>query len=125
VGASVAYDAWGDCLGELDEHPGVLRCDIDVDAARAARPDFCQPADRVLDLPPTQPRITVTDQAEHPTFCRPAEGLRFGRTRIGLQTGRFPWNGLDRPAPSPESVRPDADAQADCARKKGLQMQAF
>ena len=26
VGASVAYDAWGDCLGELDEHPGVLRC---------------------------------------------------------------------------------------------------
>jgi hypothetical protein len=74
VGASVAaYDAWGDCLGELDEHPGVLRCDIDVDAARAARPDFCQPADRVLDLPPTQPRITVTDQAEHSTFCRPAE----------------------------------------------------
>jgi predicted amidohydrolase len=51
VGASVAYDAWGDCLGELDEHPGVLRCDIDVDAVRAARSDFCQLADRVLDLP--------------------------------------------------------------------------
>jgi predicted amidohydrolase len=53
VGASVANDAWGDCLGELDEHPGVLRCDIDVDAVRAARSDFCQLADRVLDLPPS------------------------------------------------------------------------
>jgi hypothetical protein len=31
----------------------------------------------------------------------------------------------DRPAASPESVRPDADAQADCAREKCLQMQAF
>jgi len=31
----------------------------------------------------------------------------------------------DRPAASPESVRPDADAQADCARQKGLQMKAF
>jgi hypothetical protein len=30
-----------------------------------------------------------------------------------------------RPAASPESVRPDADEQADCARKKGLQIQAF
>jgi hypothetical protein len=29
-------------------------------------------------------------QAEHPTFCGPAEGLRFGRTAIGLQRGRFP-----------------------------------
>jgi predicted amidohydrolase len=38
-------------LGELDEHPGVLRCDIDLDAGRAARSDFCQLADRVLDLP--------------------------------------------------------------------------
>jgi hypothetical protein len=28
-------------------------------------------------------------------------------------------------AASPESVRPDADAQADCPGKKGLQMQAF
>ena len=32
-------------------------------------------------------------QAEHLTFCRPAEGLRFGRTRIDLQTGRFSWSG--------------------------------
>jgi hypothetical protein len=31
----------------------------------------------------------------------------------------------DRRTASPESVRPDADAQADCARKKGLQTQAF
>jgi quinol monooxygenase YgiN len=33
----------GSCVGELDEHPGVLRCDIDVDAVRAARSDFWQP----------------------------------------------------------------------------------
>jgi len=31
----------------------------------------------------------------------------------------------DQAAASPESVRPDADAQADCPGKKGLQMQAF
>ena len=37
VGASAAYDASANCLGELDERPGVLRCDIDVDAVRAAR----------------------------------------------------------------------------------------
>jgi predicted amidohydrolase len=55
VGASVAYDAWGDCPGELDEHPGVLRCDIDVDAVRAARSDFCQLADRILALPQPNP----------------------------------------------------------------------
>jgi predicted amidohydrolase len=55
VGASVAYDAWGNCLGELDERPGVLRCDIDVDAVRAARSDFRQLADRVLDLPQPTP----------------------------------------------------------------------
>jgi predicted amidohydrolase len=55
VGASVAYEAWGDCLGELDEHPGVPRCDIDVDAVRAARSDFWQLADRVLDLPQPSP----------------------------------------------------------------------
>jgi predicted amidohydrolase len=55
VGASVAYEAWGDCLGELDEHAGVLRCDIDVDAVRAARSDFWQLADRVLDLPQPSP----------------------------------------------------------------------
>jgi hypothetical protein len=41
--------------------PGVPRCDIDVDAVRAARSDFCQLADRVLEPAPTQPRITVTD----------------------------------------------------------------
>jgi predicted amidohydrolase len=51
VGASVAYDAWGNCLGELDEHPGVLRCEIDVEAVRAARADFRQLADRELDVP--------------------------------------------------------------------------
>jgi predicted amidohydrolase len=55
VGASVAYDAWGNCLGELDEHPGVLRCEIDIEAVHAARSDFRQLADRVLDVPQPVP----------------------------------------------------------------------
>lgn len=55
LGASVAFDAWGNCLGELDEHPGVLRCEISVEAVRAARADFRQLADRVLDLPQPTP----------------------------------------------------------------------
>lgn len=50
VGASVAYDAWGNCLGELDEHPGILSCEIDIDAVRAARADFRQLQDRTLDV---------------------------------------------------------------------------
>jgi predicted amidohydrolase len=50
IGASVAYDAWGNCLGELDKRPGVLRVEIDIEAVRAARADFRQLADRVLDL---------------------------------------------------------------------------
>jgi predicted amidohydrolase len=56
IGASVAYDAWGTCLGELDERPGVLRVDIDIDAVRAARSEFRQLEDRVLDLP--EPTVT-------------------------------------------------------------------
>jgi hypothetical protein len=44
---------------------------------------------------------------------------------MGLQTGGFLWNADDRPAASPESVRLDADGQADYPRKKGLQMRAF
>jgi hypothetical protein len=39
--------------------------------------------------------------------------------------GIFLGTAEDRPAASPESVRPDADAQADCAHAKGLQIQAF
>jgi predicted amidohydrolase len=49
VGASVAYDAWGSCLGELDDRPGVLSCEIDLEAVRAARAEFRQLDDRVLD----------------------------------------------------------------------------
>ena len=38
----------------------MLRCDIDVDAVRAARSDFCQLADRVLGLPPPSPALNIT-----------------------------------------------------------------
>ncbi len=48
LGASIAVDVWGTCLGELDERPGVLRCELDVDAVRAARAEFPALADRVL-----------------------------------------------------------------------------
>jgi hypothetical protein len=44
---------------------------------------------------------------------------------MGLQTGGFLGTTDDRPVASPESVRPDANSQADCTGKKGLQMQAF
>jgi predicted amidohydrolase len=48
LGASVAYNAWGACLGELDERPGVLRCDIDLEAIRSARREFPVLEHRVL-----------------------------------------------------------------------------
>jgi predicted amidohydrolase len=48
LGASCAYDAWGTCLGELGERPGVLRCEADIVAVRAARAEFPPLADRVL-----------------------------------------------------------------------------
>lgn len=48
AGASVAYDAWGTPLGELDDRPGVLRVDIDAVAVRSARADFPALRDRVL-----------------------------------------------------------------------------
>jgi hypothetical protein len=44
---------------------------------------------------------------------------------MGLQTGRFLEAADDRRTASPESVRPDADEQGDCAHEKDLQMQAF
>ena len=40
AGASQANDAWGTTLGELSERPGVLRCELDVDAVRSARAEF-------------------------------------------------------------------------------------
>ena len=63
---------------------------------------------------------------ERPTFCRLAEGLRFGRTRNRpAKQSVFLETTDDRPAASPVSVRPDADAQADCRHAKDLQMQVF
>ncbi|MGH3321822.1 MAG: nitrilase-related carbon-nitrogen hydrolase [Streptosporangiaceae bacterium] len=48
LGSSGVYDAWGTCLGELDDRPGVLRREIDVGAVRAARADYPALTDRVL-----------------------------------------------------------------------------
>jgi predicted amidohydrolase len=48
AGASVAFNAWGTPLGELDDRPGVLRVDIDAGDIRAARADFPALADRAL-----------------------------------------------------------------------------
>jgi predicted amidohydrolase len=48
AGASVAFNAWGTPLGELDDRPGVLRVDIDAESIRAARADFPALADRRL-----------------------------------------------------------------------------
>lgn len=48
AGASVAFNAWGTPLGELDYRPGVLRVDIDPDDIRAARAEFPALRDRVL-----------------------------------------------------------------------------
>lgn len=50
LGATQANDAWGTTLGELSEQPGVLRCELDVEAVRAARADFPALAGRRLDL---------------------------------------------------------------------------
>ncbi len=53
---------------------------------------------------------------------RPSAGLQkdFGsdERESACKPGVFPGTADDRPAASPESVRPDADAQADGARKK-------
>jgi predicted amidohydrolase len=48
AGASVAFNAWGTPLGELDDRPGMLRVDIDPEAIRAARADFPALVDRRL-----------------------------------------------------------------------------
>lgn len=48
AGASIAFNAWGTPMGELDDRPGVLQVDIDPAAIRAARADFPALADRRL-----------------------------------------------------------------------------
>jgi len=48
AGRSVAYDAWGEPLGELGLEPGVLRVEIDVDAVREQRESFPPLRDRAL-----------------------------------------------------------------------------
>jgi predicted amidohydrolase len=35
-------------LGELDDRPGVLRCDLDINTVSAARAEFPALADRVM-----------------------------------------------------------------------------
>jgi hypothetical protein len=60
------------------------------------------------------------------TFCTAfARGQRFERSRIPCKR-RLSSNRVQGGfAAGPVSVRREADAQADCAREKGLQMQAF
>lgn len=48
LGASYAYDAWGACLGELDDRPGRLVVELDPEAVRAAREEFPALQGRVL-----------------------------------------------------------------------------
>lgn len=48
LGASYAHDAWGTCLGELDDRPGRLVVEIDPEAIRAARQEFPALQGRVL-----------------------------------------------------------------------------
>lgn len=48
LGSSYAFNAWGSCLGELDDRAGVLRVDVDPAATRAARDEFPALAGRVL-----------------------------------------------------------------------------
>lgn len=48
AGSSLAFNAWGTPLGELDDRPGALRVDIDADAIRSARAEYPALADRRL-----------------------------------------------------------------------------
>jgi hypothetical protein len=64
-------------------------------------------------------------QPEHSTCCRPAEALRFERTRIGLQTGRFSWNGR-RSARGESGVSPTRRRRTSRLHtQKRLQIQTF
>jgi hypothetical protein len=60
------------------------------------------------------------------TFCVAfARGQRFERSRITCKQAPSSSRMHVRLATGPVSVRPDANAPADCAHKKDLQMQAF
>lgn len=48
AGATVAFDPWGTCLGELDARPGVLRAEVDPQVIADARREFPALADRRL-----------------------------------------------------------------------------
>ncbi|WP_031466244.1 carbon-nitrogen family hydrolase [Sciscionella sediminilitoris] len=48
AGSSLAFDAWGTPLGELDDRPGVLRVELEPERIRAARREFTALDDRVL-----------------------------------------------------------------------------
>ncbi len=48
AGHSAVYDPWGERIAELDEKPGILRAEIDLDAVREARESFPPLKDRVL-----------------------------------------------------------------------------
>jgi len=50
AGHSGVYDAWGERIAELDEKPGILRAEIDLDAVRQARENFPPLKDRVLGI---------------------------------------------------------------------------
>lgn len=47
AGTSVAFNAWGTPLGELDDRPGVLWVGVDAEDTRSARADFPALRDRV------------------------------------------------------------------------------
>jgi hypothetical protein len=60
------------------------------------------------------------------TFCTAfARGQRFERSRIPCKRPLSSSRVQGGFAAGPVSVRREADAQADCAREKGLQMHAF
>ena len=60
------------------------------------------------------------------TFCvASATGQQFERSRTTCKQTRSSSRMRGALAAGPVSVRREADAQADCAREKGLQMQAF
>ena len=65
----------------------------------------------------------------HQVARRPAWGRACGpwvrANQMGLQTAGFLGTADGRPEASPESVRPDTDAQADCARKQACKCRPF